>query len=90
MADYDPREGMAYAAASRRWAAVAAFLLAVLVLVALWWFVREYWGDDGVRLVGIILGLFALAAAIIGIGVGSFAVVYRLTAGHHDNVLNGK
>ena len=89
MADYDPREGMAYAAASRRWAAVAAFLLAVLVLVALWWFVRTYWGDDGVRLVGIILGLFLLAAAIIGIGVGSFAVVYRLTAGHHDNVLNG-
>jgi hypothetical protein len=89
MADYDPREGIAYAAASRRWAAVAIFMLAVLLLVLLWWFVKAYWGDDGVRLVAILLGLFTLAAGIIGLGAGTFAVTYRLTAGHHDNVLNG-
>ncbi len=67
-------------------------LIIILVLVFLWmlyWFVSTYYGDDGVRLVGIVLGIAAVIAAIIGLGVFVMWVSTSLTQRHHNNVLQG-
>lgn len=91
MADnhYDPREGIAYAQASRRWATLGILALIVGLLVAVWWFVQSYYGDDGVRITGIVLGLGIVIVAIIGLGVGVMAIATAMAQRHHDNVLSG-
>lgn len=86
---YDRTGDIEAARTSRRWATLGLSVLCVIVLVLIWLFVDSYYGADGVRLVGIILGIALLIAAIIGIGVGVMFVASGMTMRHHDNVLGG-
>lgn len=91
MADnyYDPREGIAYAQASRRWASLAILVVVIGGLALVWWFVNSYFGADGVRVVAIVVGIGIVILAIVGLGVGVMAIATALAQRHHDNVLSG-
>ena len=75
--------------ASRRWATLGILVVVIGLLVALWWFVQSYYGDDGVRVVGIVAGIGLVFVAIIGLGFGVMAIATGLAQRHHDNVLRG-
>lgn len=87
--NYDPREGIKYAEASKRWANLAILLVFMGACYLLYLFVRSYYGDDGVRIFGIVLGILGLVLIIVGIGALVQFIAYRMTMGHHENVLNG-
>lgn len=87
--NYDPREGIKYAEASKRWANLAILLVVLGACYLLYLFVRSYYGDDGVRIFGVVLGVLGLVLIIVGIGALVQFIAYRMTMGHHENVLNG-
>lgn len=58
-------------------------------LVALYLFVNEYYGEEGVRLVGVVLGIGVLVLLIIGVGALVQFIAYRMSIEHHDNVVRG-
>lgn len=71
---------------------LALVLMMIVVVVGAWmlyWFVSTYFGDDGVRLVAIILGIALIISAIIGLGVFVMWISTSLTQRHHNNVLQG-
>jgi len=87
--NYDPREGIKYAEASKRWANLAILLVILGACYLLYLFVQSYYGDDGVRIFGIVLGVLGLVLIIVGIGALVQFVSYRMTMAHHNNVLDG-
>jgi hypothetical protein len=89
MDSYDPREGIKYAEASKRWASLAILIVVIGLLVLLWWFIDSYYGPDGVRVVGMVIGLGLLVLFVIGVGYGVQAISTSLSQRHHDNVLRG-
>lgn len=74
---------------SNRWASVAITIIGMLALVAVWWFVDHYYGAEGVRVVGIVLGIALIVVAVIGVGFGVMAIATSLSTRHHNNVLTG-
>ena len=89
MNNYDRTGDIEASLTSRRWATLGLALLAVLVAVLTWFFIDSYYGADGVRLVGIVLGLAVVIMLIVGLGVGVMFVASGMTMRHHDNVLSG-
>lgn len=89
MTNHDRTGDIEASLTSRRWATLGLALLAVLVAVLLWLFIDSYYGADGVRLVGIVLGIAILLVTIIGIGAGVMFVASSMAMRHHDNVLGG-
>ena len=87
--NYDPREGIKYAEASKRWANLAILIIFLVACYLVYLFVRSYYGDDGVRVFGIVLGILGLVLIIVGIGALVQFIAYRMTMQHHDNVLTG-
>ena len=87
--NYDPRADLKYAEASKRWAALAILLVAVGIVVGLWFFVQTYYGDDGVRLLGVVLGILGIVLIIIGIGFAINAITAGLFMRLYLGVLNG-
>lgn len=74
---------------SRRWAALGFVALFVAVLGAFYLFVEHYYGDDGVRVVGIVAGVLFLIILIIAIGYAVNAIAAGMNMRHHDNILRG-
>ena len=89
MDTYDPREGIKYAEASKRWALLGILVVAIGMLALLWWFVESYYGHDGVRVVGIVIGVLLLVLFVIGVGALVQFIATSLAQRHHDNVLRG-
>jgi hypothetical protein len=87
--NYDPREGIKYAEASKRWATLGISIVALGGCYLLYLFTQSYFGDDGVRILAIVLGILGLVLIIVGIGALVQFIAYRLTMGHHETVLNG-
>jgi hypothetical protein len=87
--DYDPREGIKYAEASKRWATLAILLVLLGACYLVYLFVQSYYGDGGVRVFGVILGVMALVLIIVGVGALVQFMAYRMNMQHHDNVLRG-
>lgn len=87
--NYDPREGIKYAEASKRWANLGILVVILGGCYLVYLFVRSYYGDDGVRIFGIVLGILGLVLIIVGIGTLVQFVAYRMTMAHHNNVLDG-
>ena len=87
--NYDPREGIKYAEASKRWANLAILLAILGACYLLYLFVDRYYGDDGVRILGIVLFILGLVLIIVGIGALVQFIAYKMTISHHNNVLDG-
>lgn len=87
--NYDPREGIKYAEASKRWANLGILLVILGACYLVYLFVRSYYGDDGVRIFGIVLGILGLVLIIVGIGALIQFIAYRMTMRHHETVLDG-
>lgn len=87
--NYDPREGIKYAEASKRWANLAILLVLLGACYLVYLFVRDYYGDDGVRIFGVVLGILGLVLIIVGIGALVQFIAYRMTISHHETVLDG-
>jgi uncharacterized protein YeaC (DUF1315 family) len=88
--DWDTYSAAEETARSRSQLAIV--LIMIVALAGLWmlyWFVSTYYGDDGVRLVGIVFGIALIITAIIGLGVFVMWVSTALTQKHHNNVLQG-
>jgi hypothetical protein len=71
---------------------MATLFTIVLIMVsagALYLFVENYYGSDGVRLVGVILGIALIVLSIIGVGALVQFIAYRMSIEHHDNVVRG-
>jgi hypothetical protein len=87
--NYNPNEGIKYAEASKRWATLAILLVLIGACYLVYLFVESYYGADGVRIFGIVLGILGLVLIIIGVGTLVQYIAYRMTSDHHDNVLRG-
>jgi hypothetical protein len=89
MRQYDPEMHIEAARTQRRWVTLFLTVLVMGGLYAIYLFVRSYYGDDGVRVAGIVVGLFLVIGIIIGLGVGVMFIATAMTQRHHDNVLTG-
>jgi hypothetical protein len=87
--NYDPREGIKYAEASKRWANLAILIVILIACYLVYLFVDSYYGADGVRIFGAVLGVLGLVLIIVGIGALVQFIAYRMTMQHHENVLEG-
>jgi hypothetical protein len=65
------------------------FLAIVGLLALLWWFVDSYYGADGVRVAGVVLGVLGLVLVVIGVGALVQFMAYRMSMQHHDNIFRG-
>lgn len=83
------RAEVARAEAHARSMVVTLVVLAMLIAGGIWWFVDHYFGEGGVRVVGILLGLVAVIAFIVGLGMLVMWVSTGMVQRHHDNVLDG-
>jgi hypothetical protein len=87
--DYDPRVDMRRSDASVRWATLGLCMLGIIVMGLVWLFVETYYGADGVRVVGVVVGIGILVLMIIGVGYGVNAIATGLATRHHENILRG-
>lgn len=85
---YVERE-MRVAEASKRWAILWIYLAVIGTLGLLWWFVQSYYGDDGVRVLGLVLGVLALVLIVIAVGWLVQATATGMAVRHHNNILTG-
>lgn len=85
----DYRADVESARARQRLAWAVILFTLVLGCTLLYVFVSHYYGDDGVRVVGVVLALLALILIVIGLGAGVMFIATSLSQQHHDNVLTG-
>ena len=74
---------------SNRWATLGIVIVIVLALAGLGWAVDHYFGEGGVRVLLIAVGLLSVLALIYVMSIGVSAVFGRQAMAHHDNVLQG-
>lgn len=74
---------------SQRWATLGIVIVILLALAGLVWAVDHYFGEVGVRVLLMTVGLVALLAIIYLMVIGVSAVFGRQAMEHHDNVLQG-
>jgi len=86
---YDPRTDYEYAQASKRWATLAILIVSVGIVAGIWWFTLTYYGEDGVRVLGIVLAILALIGVVIGIGFAINAITAGLFMRMFLGILNG-
>lgn len=74
---------------SYRWATLGIVVVILLALAGLGWAVDHYFGEGGVRVMLVAVGLVMLLAILYAMSIGVSAVFGRQAMQHHDNVLNG-
>lgn len=74
---------------SHRWATLGIVIVVLLALAGLGWAVDHYFGEGGVRVMLVAVGLVALVIIIYFMAIGVSAIFGRQAMQHHDNVLSG-
>ena len=74
---------------SHRWATLGIVIVILLALAGLGWAIDRYFGEGGVRVMLVAVGLVALLAILYLMSIGVSAVFGRQAMQHHDNVLSG-
>lgn len=74
---------------SHRWATLGIVIVVLLALAGLGWAVDRYFGEGGVRVLLIAVGLLLILLIIYLMGIGVSAIFGRQAMQHHDNVLQG-
>jgi hypothetical protein len=74
---------------SNRWATLGIVIVILLALAGLGWAIDHYFGEGGVRVMLVAVGLTALLAILYLMAIGVSAVFGRQAMAHHDNVLQG-
>lgn len=74
---------------SNRWATLGIIIVVLLALAGLVWAVDHYFGEGGVRVLFVTVGILALLGIIYLMSIGVSAVFGRQAMAHHDNVLQG-
>lgn len=74
---------------SHRWATLGIIIVVLLALAGLGWAVDHYFGEGGVRVLLVAVGLVTLLAVFYVMSIGASAIFGRQAMQHHDNVLQG-
>lgn len=74
---------------SNRWATLGIVIVVLLALAGLGWAVDHYFGEGGVRVMLVAVGLLLALAILYLMAIGVSAVFGRQAMAHHDNVLQG-
>lgn len=74
---------------SNRWATLGIVVVVLAALAGLGWAVDRYFGEGGVRVLLVGVGLLLALAVIYLMAIGVSVVFGRQAMDHHDNVLQG-
>lgn len=74
---------------SHRWATLGIVIAVLLALIGLGWAIDHYFGEGGVRVMLVAVGLVTLLAILYLMSIGVSAIFGRQAMSHHDNVLQG-